>query len=229
MTTSVQGSSFATLDPAEVERVVRGLAPISSGVAACRADPALLEGLSADERHLVVSASGPRRAEFAAGRTCAHRALAAIGREIPTIGRGPRRQPVWPAGVTGSISHTAEIAVAVAARRTEAVDGLGVDVEVVGVLDDEIRADVLDPAEWSQCEASIDPAEASTAVFCSKEAVFKTLFPRLGREIGFLDAHVDLEDGAGTVDVPILGVSLPVRTARLGPLVVAVTTFAPGL
>ena len=136
---------------------------------------------------------------------------------------------MWPAGVTGSISHTAGMAVAMASPRTEAVDGLGVDLEVVGTLDDEIRADVLDPAEASRCEAAADPAEASTAVFCSKEAAFKALFPRLGREIGFLDAHVDLEDGVGTVDIPVLGVSLPVRTARLGPLVIAVTTFAPGL
>jgi 4'-phosphopantetheinyl transferase EntD len=131
--------------------------------------------------------------------------------------------------VTGSISHTADVALAVAALRTPAVDGLGVDVEAIGALDDQIRDEVLHAAERSTCEASSDPLGVATEVFCSKEATFKALFPRFGREIDFLDAHVALVDGAGTVDVPTLGVSLPVRTARLGPLVVAVATFAPRL
>lgn len=217
---------ISAVDPVVLEHTVRGLVPFSVGVAACVADEELLDSLIEQERRLVDAAAPTRRAEFAAGRVCAHRALRAIDADVPVIGRGPRRQPVWPAGTTGSISHTADVALAVAVLRTATVAGLGVDVEVVGALDAEVRASVLDRDERAACEAAPDPAATATATFCCKEAAFKALYPRLGREIEFLEAHVELVDGAGVVDVAHLGVSTQVWTGRVGDLVAATAVLA---
>ncbi|MEV4420566.1 hypothetical protein AB0L40_11415 [Patulibacter sp. NPDC049589] len=46
-----------------------------------------------------------RRREFVTGRACAHRALAALGVPVVPIMSGPNREPLWPEGVVGSITH----------------------------------------------------------------------------------------------------------------------------
>jgi len=214
------------VDPVVLEHTVRGLVPFSVGVAACVTDEGLLDSLIEQERQLVAAAAPTRRAEFAAGRVCAHRALRAIDADVPVVGRGSRRQPVWPAGTTGSISHTADVALAVAAVRTSTLGGLGVDIEVVGALDAEVQAIVLDRDERAACEATPDPSATATTAFCCKEAAFKALYPRLGREIEFLEAHVELVDGVGVVDVAHLGVSTLVWAGRVGDLVAATAVLA---
>jgi 4'-phosphopantetheinyl transferase EntD len=216
--------SIASIEVAELEEVFVLITPRGAAVAACRTHPSLVPELDASERRLVEHARPNRSAEFAAGRRCAHRALACIGADVPTIGRGARREPVWPDGVTGSISHAAGLAVAAAMRRTPLVDGLGIDVELVDAVHDDLWADVLHPAEIAACERSIDPRAAAAAMFCSKEAAFKALFPRSGCEIPFLGAVVDRD--TETVAVADLGVALRVRTRRLGGLVGASATLA---
>ena len=43
-------------------------------------------------------------------------ALLALGRPVPTVGAHPERDPVWPADVVGSITHTDGWVAAVVAR-----------------------------------------------------------------------------------------------------------------
>lgn len=57
-----------------------------------------------------------RQAEYYHGRLCARRALQSIGIHDFTVHTGKQREPVWPPGVIGSISHNGEFAVAVAMR-----------------------------------------------------------------------------------------------------------------
>ena len=219
-------------DPATVEQLLVRLVPDGTTVAVCRTDASLLQQLSADERALVGSARPVRRAEFAAGRSCAHRALATIGADTATIGRGPRRQPLWPRRVTGSISHAAGLAAAVASPTTSAVAGLGIDVELAHGLEEDLWPHVLTRAEVAVCEASDDPAAAAACFFSAKEATFKALYPLLGAEIDFLEANAMLEmdtglqGGAGTVSVPTLGASTAIRHGRAGSLVVSVAVVA---
>jgi 4'-phosphopantetheinyl transferase EntD len=219
-------------DSAGVEELLVRLAPDGTGVAACQTEPSLAAQLSPDEHALDTSRRMERRAEFAAGRFCAHRALAAIGADTATIGRGPRRQPLWPAGVTGSISHAAGLAAAVAAPATSSVRGLGIDVELAASLDEELWPHVLTPAERSRCLASDDPVVSATTVFCAKEATFKALYPLFGVEIDFLDAtslleaNAGLDVRAGDVRIDSLGVSAAIRHGRTGPLVVSLAIVA---
>lgn len=218
-------------DPAAVERLLARLAPKGTGVAACQVESSLFEQLPAGERVLVGSARPVRRAEFAAGRWCAHRALAAIGADTRTIGRGRRRQPIWPVGMTGSISHAAGLATAVAAPRTSSVASLGIDAEITDAFDEELWPHVLTSSERAACDTADDPPSFAASVFCAKEAAFKAVYPLLGVEIDFLDAHCWLGAEAGTVVIPGVGASATVRHGRAGPLVVslAIATIAAGI
>src|SRR5689334_3062733 len=69
-----------------------------------------------------------RRTLFALGRAAARDALSELGIEPTPIPRSSDGAPVWPDGFVGAISHTRQVALAVAGRREDYV-GLGVDVE----------------------------------------------------------------------------------------------------
>jgi 4'-phosphopantetheinyl transferase EntD len=209
-----------------VEQLLAQLAPDASGVAACRVDESLVDQLDDEERELVRSARPVRRAEFAAGRACAHRALATIGADVRSIGRGPRRQPAWPPGVTGSITHADGLAASMATPVSESVAAVGLDVEHVDSIDPELWPQVLTPDERAACEAATD-AGAAAAVFSAKEATFKAVYPLLGVEIDFLDAQAQLGLENGTVQIPGFGVTAWVRHGRVGSLVVSVAIVSP--
>ena len=84
------------------------------------------EGLRPVEAIAVARAVPKRVAEFAAGRRAARRALDSIGREAVDLPAGPNRAPVWPEGVTGSITHDGDLALAAVALLGE-VRSLGLD------------------------------------------------------------------------------------------------------
>ena len=55
-------------------------------------------GLSGAEESGIVTADVRRQAEFAAGRECAHAALAALGAPAGPVPPGRAGEPRWPAG-----------------------------------------------------------------------------------------------------------------------------------
>ena len=80
------------------------------------------------EEDLVAQAVEARRREFVTARRCAREALAKLGHEPAPIRVGPKREPLWPVGVVGSITHTTGFrAVAVAPRNV--IASLGIDAE----------------------------------------------------------------------------------------------------
>ena len=64
-----------------------------------------------------------RLAEFRHGRACARLALGRIGAGAHDIPVGASREPIWPTGVVGSISHAGTAAAAVVAWQSD--DALG--------------------------------------------------------------------------------------------------------
>lgn len=118
-----------------------------------------------------------RQREFTTGRTCARRALAQLGMAPVALPVGPHGQPLWPRGVTGSITHCAGYrAAAVAAKVT--VKSLGIDAErdrplPPGVLDliaNESESRVV------ECLARRDETNWDCLLFCAKEAVVKACY-----------------------------------------------------
>ena len=128
-----------------------------------------------------------RRTEFTLGRAAAHIALARAGcNERGPIYIGAHRQPLWPAGYSGSITHAGEYAMAAAASSDTAAY-IGVDLEKMRAECSRLTEYVCDEEEqeWvgGDCWRFL-------AVFSAKECVYKALFPAVQQFFGFKDAHV---------------------------------------
>lgn len=142
------------------------------------------QGLLPAERDSIAGAVPARIAEFAAGRHCAHQALLAFGVavDVPLL-RGPQREPLWPAGLVGSITHTAGYCAAVVAPAS-ACAGLGIDAEHCGQVSTELWPMLFDASELALLHA-LEPLakdRLATVLFAAKEAFFKSHF-RLSRAL----------------------------------------------
>mgnify|MGYP000209319983 CR=1 FL=1 len=135
------------------------------------------------------AAVAQRKREFAAGRLAAADAIETLGgaRTYPATGR--YREPVWPAGIVGSISHTRSIAVAIAGT-SPGFTGLGVDIEPVQAMDDAVRAQLVSGSEIEAWAGRLDDQVLPVAVFSYKEALYKCIFPRVRRFVDFLEVSV---------------------------------------
>ena len=97
-----------------------------------------------------------RRLEYLAGRLAAYAALQSAGMEQPIVGRQDRA-PVWPAGFCGSISHSAGLAVAIAAR-SHHWRAIGIDIEAcLSSKRARILTKAMGEEEFAAAEASSDP------------------------------------------------------------------------
>jgi len=144
-----------------------------------------------------------RQAEFLHGRLAARAALRAAGATSTTVDSGSSREPRWPAGFIGSITHCRELAAAVALPRASWL-GVGIDIEAVVAPD--MRA-ALVPAVLTRAEfdylttlesATLSIEALMTIVFSAKESLFKAGFASVGRYFDFAAARVvrvDVESG----------------------------------
>jgi len=123
-----------------------------------------------------------RLREFAAGRRAARAAMAGLGLPAAAIPMGADRAPVWPRGVTGSITHDATSCLALAGRHAHWV-GLGLDVEPDMPLPADLAATVCLPGE-------AEDAHAARHVFCAREAAYKALYPTTATVLDFRDMTV---------------------------------------
>ncbi|TPK71126.1 4'-phosphopantetheinyl transferase superfamily protein [Mesorhizobium sp. B2-4-15] len=155
----------------------------------------------ADETHLTpeetrsIPARQPamRRASGAA-RWIAHGLLADIGMSDVAILRAPSGAPVWPHGITGSLAHDDEMAVAAVAP-VGRIASLGIDVEPALPLPDDIFAIVSTSADRI---GTADRRLAGRILFCAKEAVYKAAYPLDRQVLGYEDIAVDLGAGRAT-------------------------------
>jgi enterobactin synthetase component D len=133
----------------------------------------------------------PRRATYVAGRLALRAALRDLGVDAGgPIGSTARGAPRLPDGVAGSVSHKAEIAVALAARTDGAT--LGIDVEVLRAPRGDIGRHVLTDTERRRLDLLDPDARVSEllAAFSAKEAIYKALDPWVGRYVGFREAEL---------------------------------------
>ena len=137
------------------------------------------------ERASLGPAAGPRAQEFAAGRHCAREALAALGLEPDAVPRGPHREPLWPAGIVGSISHASGYCGAVVARDSTC-RGLGFDVEEWGRMRPALWRRIATPREIAWLDTQAAEAERwATLLFSAKEAFYKAQYPVSAAFLGF--------------------------------------------
>ncbi|HEX7029125.1 MAG TPA: 4'-phosphopantetheinyl transferase superfamily protein [Gammaproteobacteria bacterium] len=158
----------------------------------------LQQPLLETEALLVRNAVERRVMEFTAGRACAHAVLGELGLAGVPVGMGPRREPLWPSGTVGSISHAAGFCVAAAGTRDH-MAGLGVDIECASALPETLTDLVCTPAErrWCEGQSGLSAGLLAKFVFSAKEAVFKCLYPVFGEELDFMDVTLELDMQAG--------------------------------
>ena len=141
----------------------------------------------------------PRRlAEFAAGRSCARRALADLGLPGVPLRQNADRTPDWPANVAGSITHTLGFCGVVAGRGGN-LAALGLDAEIVARVGREIWAHVLTPSELSAMEGlgSLEAERRAALLFSAKEAFYKCQFAVSRQWLDFADVAVSYRPEGG--------------------------------
>lgn len=122
---------------------------------------------------------GKRQAEFFFGRLCARAALGNLGSMNGDVPIGASREPLWPAGTIGSITHTDTIAAALVLPERE-YRGIGIDIERVdpaavahmpGIV---LSSSELDYLESLQPQVALNAS--MTLVFSMKESFFKATY-----------------------------------------------------
>lgn len=199
--------------------VIRGvLSGARTGIGAAElfgAPPSELALLLPQEAVLLdPSAVAKRQREFVGGRLCAHRALELAGFERSPVLRGPGREPVWPPGVVGSITHCTGYAAAVAAPMDE-YSSLGIDAEPHVALPASVFEAVADSFESSvvaQACLACPGIHMDLVLFCAKEAIFKYWFQHTRERLRFCDARVEELSPSGGVRAMVETSSSPLAT-----------------
>jgi 4'-phosphopantetheinyl transferase EntD len=171
-----------------------------------------------------------RQGEFFMGRLAASDAVAALVRgdrenlspmnrllQERGIGIGESREPVWPAGMIGSISHAGRYAGAVVASAGD-IAGIGIDIECrIGTETREsVEGAVLNATEQALLRAlggDLPYEMLLTVVFSAKESFFKGCFATVGNYFDFAAVELTaLDVVAGTLELKLtqtLAPSLP--------------------
>lgn len=150
-----------------------------------------------------------RQTEHLAGRIAAVHALRAFGeKSVPGIGKN--RQPIWPDGLYGSISHCGNTAIAIVARTP-----VGIDIEAIfsPQLADELASHIASEEELAVLRASALPFPlALTLAFSAKESLYKAFSSQHPELQGFHDAAtVSLNAETLTVQLPALSLIASLR------------------
>jgi 4'-phosphopantetheinyl transferase EntD len=128
-----------------------------------------------------------RRASGAA-RIVARQLSAGLGYAQSPVPKGASGEPVWPAGIIGSLAHDDRVAVAVVGMRRDFA-GVGIDVEPAMVLPPDMLQLIATPQELRNID---DDPLRGRLFFAAKEAVYKAAYPLDRVFLEFRDIEVDL-------------------------------------
>ncbi|MER7008109.1 4'-phosphopantetheinyl transferase superfamily protein [Dactylosporangium sp. NPDC000555] len=168
-----------------------------------------------EEEALVAGSVEKRRLEFTTARHCARQALAGLGVPPVALLSGPKREPLWPSGIVGSITHCSGYRAAVVAWDRD-IASIGVDAEPNGPLPTGVLASIALDGERARVEqllAQRPEVRWDRLLFSAKESVYKTWYPLARRWLDFDEADITFDPDRGTFDVRLLvpGPVLPGR------------------
>ena len=194
---------------------------VSAGCAV--ADP---QPLTATEAASSGAMSAERMWEFTIGRDYAKRALNELGvpADLPV---GPNSAPLWPTGVTGSITHTQSRGTsyfAVAVAKTSDIGRIGIDAEYIAALPSYSWRQFLTGREIELIRSMpvASRRQSVVSIWCSKEAGCKALgesIDPLDFETGFAAGRRDF--GAWQLDLKGQSVPIIARTVCFAEIVLA--------
>jgi 4'-phosphopantetheinyl transferase EntD len=146
-----------------------------------------------DEAAFITRAVEGRKREFITGRWCAREALRMLGEKPVAIGVGEQREPIWPAGIVGSITHCAGYRAAAVGWAAD-VASIGIDAEPDLPLPEGVRETVMSESEGELLVGK----HSDRVLFCAKEAIYKAWFPLTRRWLGFEECHLTIDEDART-------------------------------
>ncbi|MFN7731050.1 MAG: 4'-phosphopantetheinyl transferase [Pirellula sp.] len=145
-----------------------------------------------------------RTTEFQLGRFCARTALTQLEYDWLPIPVGPSREPIWPDGVAGSITHCNGY-VAAAVARARAVYALGIDAELNLSLPEEVVASILTPEEIDAIDGLPSVGiHWDRLIFSAKECVFKAWFPRQRSWLEFHECAIRVTPSSRSFEAHLL-------------------------
>ena len=150
----------------------------------------------AEENYFSQLSSVSRKEHYRSGRICAGEVLSKLGTLGQPVLRDPQtREPLWPEGISGAITHSGKWAAAAAGKISD-VSGIGIDLEdLERQVDSRISRHVCIPEEqkWLQ-ECGEDFLEQNLKIiFSAKESIFKAFFPYTRTYLHFHDARILME------------------------------------
>ncbi len=138
-----------------------------------------------------------RRLEFAAGRTCARNSLSYLGILNHPILFGRQREPVWPTGIVGSITHCDGYCAAANASVAD-YKSIGIDAEVNAPLPNGVLPLVTTKEERSWLQTATNcPEQYGRLIFSIKESIYKAWYPLMKCWLDFQQAAVILQPRTG--------------------------------
>jgi len=153
------------------------------------------------EKELSGKMAEKRLNEFVHGRYCARRAMQAASFPPVAIGKGEKREPLWPDNITGSITHTGPFAAAAIAHSSDFA-GLGLDIETAKPLEEKLFKAICLPEEIALFKPGSAGDEAKL-LFSIKESIYKCLWPSVRSFIDFTEMQVLLNaDGVSYQAIP---------------------------
>jgi 4'-phosphopantetheinyl transferase EntD len=129
------------------------------------------------------------RRQSGAARIVARELLERLGFKDMAILKAYSGAPVWPEGAAGSLAHEEHVALAAVARKAD-YPALGVDIEPVETLPDNLIDIIATPAERCRYAKAF---LRGRQLFAAKEAVYKAIYPLDGHFLDFHDIEVDLD------------------------------------
>ncbi len=131
-----------------------------------------------------------RQAQFLAGRISAKKSLPDQYKQL-AIGIGNHREPLWPKGLVGSISHDNNVSIA-ASQQTHVCGGVGIDLQSLFDSNECNKSfphilSTSDHQLFKRGLTGFTNEQLITLIFSAKECFFKAIFNQVG---DFFDFNV---------------------------------------
>jgi 4'-phosphopantetheinyl transferase EntD len=131
-----------------------------------------------------------RRIEFATGRYCAKKAISLLGVTPTAIVIGDGREPVWPSGIVGSITHCSGYCAAVVTK-SSSILSIGADAEENLPLPEGVFELIADTQERvGSTNLNAMTIHWDRLLFCAKEAVYKAWYNITKEWLDFSDCRI---------------------------------------
>lgn len=160
------------------------------------------ENLTVKEKEIIQHAVSTRQNDFSTGRYCARVTLEKLGFPATEILTGTGKEPLWPEGITGSISHSKKLVGAVSAFTADIIS-IGIDIEAIGGVPEEIYRMLFTEKEHAFLNSLSlnDKALYATLLFSFKESFYKMQYPLTYQFVDFIDVEITFKDELFTLTV----------------------------